>query len=342
MHSVSIRHLFFLVCTISMGGLLSGCSPSNENDPEYADEQWDEGSQFDGDPYVQQMLGDGWRHGTLKIELEIKQSGEEDISDPGTRLRGPTTGNTNWQGVLTASNEIRVLVQPDLSILVPTEGNDEVRRAALESKPFYVIDAEADDSSRGETHYKAYWHHREPESNQLIEITRHIEEQGAVTRLAVLDILPSLYGPGWEAQVAFNTETRHKRVETNIHIDAPEPITNNEEFDDSESFLFSLYPAPNTQGLNDYPYLDPEMPASFHESTTQGHLRTLALLHQQRDAPALSTMLVGLETKASKDQLVLSYHYVGDKRIPMWAGLEALAAKPDSGTFKITITLTAD
>src|SRR5690606_5867174 len=137
MHSVSIRHLFFLVCTISMGGLLSGCSPSNENDPEYADEQWDEGSQFDGDPYVQQMLGDGWRHGTLKIELEIKQSGEEDISDPGTRLRGPTTGNTNWQGVLTASNEIRVLVQPDLSILVPTEGNDEVRRAALESKPFY-------------------------------------------------------------------------------------------------------------------------------------------------------------------------------------------------------------
>lgn len=342
MHSVGTRHLLFLLCAISMSGLLSGCSPSDEGDAEYVDEQWEDDSQFDGDPYEQQMLSDGWRHGTLKVELEIKQGGEEDISDPGTRLRGPTTGSTNWQGSLTASNEIPVLVQSDLRVLVPTEGSDEVRRAALESKPFYVSDSNTDDSSVGETRYKAYWHHREPESNQLIEITRHIEEHGTVSGLRVDDMRPSLYGPGWEAQITFNTETRHKRVETNLHVDAPEPMSNNEEFDDSESFSFSLYPAPNTQGLNDYPYLDPEMPTSFHENLTQGHLRTLALLHQQRDAPVLSTMLAGLETKASKDQLVLSYHYSGDKRIPMWAGLEAMAAKPDSGTFKITITLTAD
>jgi hypothetical protein len=343
MHSVGIRHLLFLLFAISMGGLFSGCSPSDENEAEYADEQWENDSEFDGDPYEQQMLSEGWRHGTLKVELEISQGGEEDISDPGTRLRGPTTGNTNWQGSLTASNEVRVLVQPDLRILVPTEGSDEERRAALETDPFYEIgDADTNDRSVGETRYKAYWHHHEPESNQLIEITRHVEEQGTVTRLMVGNIRPSLYGPGWEAQIAFDTETRRKREETHLIVNTVEPMTVNEEVEDRESFSFLLYPVPNAQGLNDYPYLDPDMPVSFHESITEGHLHTLSLLHQLRDAPALTSMLIGLETKASKDQLILSYHYSGNKRIPMWAGLEGMAVKPDSGTFKITITLTAD
>jgi hypothetical protein len=343
MHSVGSRHFFFVLCAIFIGGLLSGCSPSDENDAAYVDEQWESDSQYDGDPYEQQKLSEGWRHGTLKVEVEISQGAEQDINDPGTRLRGPTTGSTNWQGSLTASNEIRVLVQPDLRVLVPTEGGDEERRAALETDPFYEIgDVYIDDGKVGETRYKAYWHHREPESNQLIESTRHIEEQGTVTRLVVDDIRPSLYGPGWEAQVAFNTETRRTRVETNLLVDAAAPVTNNEEFEDSESFSFLLYPTPNAQGLNDYPYLDPDMPASFHERITEGHLHTLSLLHQLRDAPALTSMLVGLETKASKDQLILSYHYSGNKRIPMWAGLEGMVAKPDNGTFKITITLTAN
>src|SRR5690606_934818 len=158
MHAVGIRHLLFLLCVISVGGLLSGCSPSEESEAEYADEYWeDDASQLDGDPYEQQMLSDGWRHGTLKVELEINQGAEKDISDPGTSLRGPTTGSTNWQGFITASSEIPVLVQPDLSIVIP-EGSEEVRRAALEAVPFYVSDANADDGEAGKIGYKAYWH----------------------------------------------------------------------------------------------------------------------------------------------------------------------------------------
>lgn len=342
MHSVGIRHLLFLLSVISMGVLLSACSPSDEDKAEYADEQWEDDSQFDGDPYEQQMLNEGWRHGTLRVEVEINQGGEEDINEPRTRLRGPTTGRTNWQGFLTASNEIRVLVKPDLRVLVPTEGSDEVRRAALESKPFYVSDSNTDDSGVGKNRFKDYWYHLEPESNQLIEFTRNVEEQGTVSRLMVEDIHPSLYGPGWEAHVVFKTETRRKLLETSLHFDTPEPMTNNEETDSSESLSFSLYPTPNAQGLNDYPYLDPDFPTSFQETVTQGHLKTLALLHQLRDMPVLSTTLVGLETKASKDQLLLSYHYSGDKRVPMWTALADMFAKPDIGTFKLTITLTAD
>lgn len=342
MHSVGSRHFFFVLCAIFIGGLLSGCSPSDENDAAYVDEQWESDSQYDGDPYEQQMLSEGWRHGTLKVEVEISQGAEQDINDPGTRLRGPTTGSTNWQGYLTASSEVRVLVQPDLRVLVPAEGSDEVRRAAFESKPFYVTDVYIEDGKVGETRYKAYWHHREPESNQLIESTRHIEEQGTVTRLVVDDIRPSLYGPGWEAQVVFDTETSRKHEETHFLVNAAEPMTVTEEVEDRESFSFLLYPAPNAQNLNNYPYLDPQLPPNLQKSITQGYLDTLALLHQLRDAPALTSMLVGLETKASKDQLILSYHYSGNKRIPMWAGLEGMVAKPDNGTFKITITLTAN
>src|SRR5690606_23602039 len=113
-------------------------------------------------------------------------------------------------------------------------------------------------------------------------------------------------------------------------------------FEKSQHYPILLFPTPNSHGLNDYPYLDPNMPASVNESITSAHLDTLGMLQQLNDAPALTTMLIGLESLASKDQLTLNYSYSGVKPVPFWVGLDGLVAKPSTNTLNIVIRLTAE
>lgn len=328
---------FYLACA---GGLLSACSPSEENEADYAEEQWEDEDLAEGDPYLQDKLNEGWRYGTLRVDFELHQQGENTVEQPATNLQGPSTTHIKWHTRITATREQRVLIQPDLSLPVPSDPDEALH--LLESKPFYVSDSLGSPHHQSDVSHTLSWHHLEPESNQMIEGTRQATEQGIVTDLIVEKLNPSLYGPGWEAMLSVTTETNRTSNFTSIPPNNGEPVTINETFEKSEHYPFLLFPTPNTHGLNDYPYLDPNMPASVNESITSAHLDTLAMLQQLNEAPALSTMRIGLESQASKDQLTLNYSYSGDKQVPFWAGLDGLVAKPSANTLNIVIRLTAE
>src|SRR5690606_41326753 len=101
-------------------------------------------------------------------------------------------------------------------------------------------------------------------------------------------------------------------------------------------------PTRNTHGLIDHPYPRPNLPASVNESITSANLDSLTRLQQRNEAPAWSTMRIGLESQPSEDQLTLNYSYSGDKQVPFWAGLDGLVAKPSTNTLNIVIRLTAE
>lgn len=338
-----LNRYVFIFQIIFASCVLSGCSPAGEDEPDYADEQWEEEELAEGDPYLQQHLDDGWRYGTLRVEFELHQRGEETIEQPAMRLRGPSTTSIKWQTHITATKEQPVLVLPDLNVTVPTDHADyKEAQFILESLPFYVSDSLEDGQLTSNIFHTLSWHHLEPESNQMIEGKRQVDEQGIISDLLVNRLNPSLYGPGWEAALDLATETHRISNFTGIPPDNAQPVTINEASDQSERYSFLLYPTPNTRGLNAYPYLDPEMPANFNEKITHGHLQTLAMLQQLHHAPALATMRAGVKSQATKDQLTLRYSYSGDKQIPYLAGEEGLTAKPDINTINIVITLTAD
>lgn len=312
--------------------LLGGCSPSpNQEEGEPAVEP------SGTDTYSQSLLDEGWRKGKLEIQFELVQAASttESTANGGQII-------SVWNTTINAHTTQDVLLVPDLRVLVPDSGTDDERRSAMESSP-YIIEEGAAPHVEGTVVNSLRFESKDPHANDYIDIVRTVNESGKVTDLSVINMHPSLYGKGHEVSLRLEYETQRATSLKAIAAQGGTPMEDNNTTTPQERIELSLFPAPNADGLNNYPYLESSLPDDLKASVTKQHQDFLAMLQQLMSdaAPVQFMMRAGLNTQADADKLVLEYNYSGSKQIPYMAGLEGFIGTPSPNTLKITISLTA-
>ncbi|PUA27145.1 MAG: hypothetical protein B0W54_20165 [Cellvibrio sp. 79] len=318
--------------------LLGGCSPSpapeTENNP---DSDAVAAEEADADSYSQSLLDEGWRKGNLEIRFELAQAANASES---TANGGQIT--SVWSTTITARTTQEVLVIPDLRVLVPDSGTDDERRSAMESSP-YIIEEGAEPTVEGTVTNSLRFESNDPNANDYIRLTRTVNENGKVSDLSLTNMHPSLYGKGHEVSLRLEYETQRETSLQAVAANGGLPLSDNNVSNPQERIELSLFPAPNADGLNNYPYIEESLPEDLQATVTKQHLDTLAMLQQLMSdaAPVQFMMRAGLVTYAESDKLVLEYNYSGNKQIPYMAGIEGFIGTPSPNTLKITISLTA-
>jgi hypothetical protein len=284
------------------------------------------------------MLANGWRWGTLKIQVHIHQAGSAVETSPSGKTE------SHWETAIQGESTQQVLVAPDLQILVPDEGDEESRHSAFKSEPYYVSETSAPANITGSVTNTLRWNNLSPNSNDFISLTRAMDETGEVIDLEVESMHPSLYGIGQEVRVRIGLGTHSITTETAQPANGGTPVVTTAEADEGPTFSFVLYPVPNPDTLNDYPFWDLDTPADLIEQERQGHRETLSLLNQiQAGAvPVMTDLRTGLRTTATKDTLELNYEYAGNKQVAFMMGLESFIGEPSPNVLRISITLSAD
>lgn len=316
--------------------LLVGCSPSPT--PEAENNSGSETvAETGADSYSQALLDEGWRKGKLEIHFELNQAAN--ATEP-TSNGGQIT--SNWTTTINAHTTQPVLVVPDLRVMVPESGSDDERRSAMESSP-YIIEDGVEPQVDGNVTNTLHFETDEPNANDYVHILRTVNETGKVTGLSINNMHPSLYGQGHEVDLQLEYETERSTSFRAVAANGGAPLDDNTTANPQERVELSLFPVPNTDGLNNYPYLEDSLPEELKAGITKQHLDTLAMLQQLMSdtAPVQFTMRAGLVTRAEADKLVLEYQYSGNKQIPYMAGLEGFIGTPSPNTLKITISLTA-
>ncbi|RYE52877.1 MAG: hypothetical protein EOP48_15520 [Sphingobacteriales bacterium] len=312
---------------------LFNCSPSA---PPEAEQETSKEEVSDVDDPDQLMLKDGWRYGSLKIEVEVQQVGH-------SHEKGKTEILSDWNTVVKAMSEEDVLVVEDFRAIVEKDPDPEQRLTALEFEPFYRSSSATEAKLSGSLTHKAHFALSDAESIDLLSSVRDAEQNGAVENLSIKSLHPSLFGKGYEASVELKLKGLRKVVETNKLRSAAEPIVTSEEKEVVETLSFLLFPVPNKGELNDYSYIPELAPEEMKERLKTHNLETLSLLNQLHadTLPAQSQMRAGMLTVATKDELKLAYEYNGEKQLPFIASLESLVGKASPNLLRITITLKA-
>lgn len=317
--------------------LLGGCSPSpapeaeNNTDSDIATEE------AGADLYSQSLLDEGWRKGTLEIQFDLAQAANaSELTANGGQI------TSAWNTTITAHTTQEVLVVPDLRVLVPDSGSDDERRSAMESSP-YIIEEGAEPKIEGTVTNSLRFESNDPNANDYIRLTRTVNENGKVTDLSLTNMHPSLYGKGHEVSLRLEYETQRETSLQAIAANGGLPLSDNNTSNPQERIELSLFPVPNADGLNNYPYLEESLPEELKAIVTKQHLDTLTMLQQLTSdaAPIQFMMRTGLVTHAEANKLVLEYNYSGNKQIPYMAGIEGFIGTPSPNSLKITISLTA-
>ena len=102
-----------------------------------------------------------------------------------------------------------------------------------------------------------------------------------------------------------------------------------------------LYPVPNKDKLNDYPYLPDMANEELKTELNKQQVELLSLINQlyADSFPVQSQIRAGMLTEATKDVLTLTYEYTGEKQLVFIASMESLAAKISPNLLRIKITL---
>ena len=227
--------------------LLGGCSPSptsETGDNTESDIATEEGGT---DSYSQSLLDEGWRQGNLEIRFELAQAANASES---TANSGKVT--SVWSTAITAHTTQDVLVVPDLRVLVPNSGSDDERRSAMESSP-YIIEEGAEPKIDGTVTNTLRFESVDPDANDYVRITRTVNETGKVTDLSLTNMHPSLYGRGHEVSLRLEYETQRETTFQAVAANGGTPMADNNTTNPQERIELSLFPAPNADGLNNYP-----------------------------------------------------------------------------------------
>lgn len=323
--------------------LLAACSPAPEtgNDTE-GDEYHTEDLESTSEELAwmpdQDMLANGWRLGTLTIKLRIHQKGDA--------IETTATNKTesSWETAINAESTQKVLVGPDLRVLVPDDEDEEGRRSAFKSEPYYISEALAPAVVSGSVTNQLRWNNLSPNANDFISMTRVLDETGEVVEFAIERMSPSLYGKGYEATVRLVLGTRKQMIETAQPANNAVPVVTRSDNEEGLTLSFLLFPVPNANTLNDFPFWESDTPADIVERQRREHLETLGLLNQiQAGAvPALTELRTGMVTSATKDKLQLTYEYSGNKQPAFMIGIESFVGNPSENVLKIAIDLTAE
>jgi hypothetical protein len=317
-----------------LGLSLAHCSPSDKGKEESTSEQADASTNADGDEANERenlMRQDGYRPGTLVIEVDMQQKGQGDENGM----------KTNWETNIQAKSVNKVWVVKDLRPFVSEEPDSDLRKNAIDYEPFSWWEGADDGVLSGNLTHAASF---AMETNDSASIKRAATETGTVRNLHLQSLKPSLYGKGYDASITLEIDGKRQLNSTMSSKDLPQPMVENTNTDVSEKFDYILFPAPNADGkLNDYPYVPALVGDELKAQITQRHMETMDLLKQAAadSFPVQNTLRAGAVSEATKDQLIITYEYSGEKQLPFIISLDSFAGKASPNLLKIKITLKA-
>lgn len=324
---------------VLLGLGLTHCSPSpDKNKAEETTTEQTEANTADagGDDAKERdelMRKDGYRPGTLVVEVEMQQKGQ-----------GAEGGMTsNWETTIQAKSVSKVWIVKDLRPFVSEEPDAEQRKNAIDYEPFSWWSGADDSVMTGSLTHAASF--TMEDSSSSTNVKRAVTETGTIKYLHLQSLKPSLYGKGYDASITLEIDGKRKLNSTMSSKDTPQPIVENKDEEVNEKFDYMLFPAPNADGkLNDYLYVPPLVGDELKEQITKRHMETMDILKQAAadSFPAQSTLRAGAKTEATKDQLTVTYEYTGEKQLPFIISLESMGGKSSPNLLRIKITLKVD
>ncbi len=325
------QFLFGSVCLILM---LSHCSPSHENKDAELQTTTAPSEQAAADDSTHAMLKEGWRKGVLTIDVEINQKGQGES-------KGKQEMVADWLTTMKVTSEQQVLVVKDLRIFVSQIPSSEELKDVMDFEPYSLLEEEA--KVTGSISHSATFSLLDPESIDLVKATKAAEASGVIERVHLGSLHPSLFGKGYEASLEIDLKMQRKYTEM-LYPPKAEPVVTKEDKEVVETLAWYLHPAPNSEKLNDYPYIPEGVPAELKESIVKQKMEMLSTLQQiHADTfPVQSKMRAGMLTVATKDDLTLTYEYAGDKQLSFFPSIESLSGKSSPNQLKIKITLKAN
>lgn len=320
-----------------LGLSLAHCSPSPDKSTaeDTATEQAEANAGDSGDEAKEReklMRQDGYRPGTLVVEVDMQQKGQGDENGM----------KANWETTVQAKSVSKVWIVKDLRPFVSEEPDGDLRKKAIDYEPFSWWEGADDGVMSGSlTHAAA----SSLESNDSTSMKRAVTETGSIRSLHLQSLKPSLYGKGYEASITLEIEGKRQLNSTISSKELPQPMVENTNTDVNEKFDFMLFPAPNADGkLNDYPYVPALVGDELKAEITKHHMETMDLLKQAvaDSLPIQNTLRAGAESEATKDQLTVTYEYTGDKQLPFILSLDSLVGKSSPNLLRIKVTLKTD
>lgn len=328
-----LRPLHIAGLSVLLACTLMGCSPSSNDEQSTSDENTYQDSQTQTDDSQQddQQIEAGWRKGKLHIEISIEQKGGDDQSSDGTKMVSQA------KSTLIAISDEDVLVVDDLRPYVSAGPLADTN--VMDYEPFRAVDMDKNWITSSQVHYQADY----SLISDDISSTKTGEYTAKVTRIYLQGLHPSLFGPGYEADLRISTEGQLKTHEVISGTGQP-PIANNEDKASSEDLDFYLHPVPNADKLNDYDYLPAMTPQELKETMEKHNLETLGILNElyKDSLPVQTAIRAGAVSKATKDSLTINWEYTGTKEVGLavMTGVPAAAVKDNQ--MKISIQLTAN
>ncbi|VUD64285.1 hypothetical protein TDB9533_03282 [Thalassocella blandensis] len=332
---------------IGFGSILSvltftGCGESPQDDTDYADDAAYQDSYDEGyDDEAPNPSEDGWRKGMLQVQFTLKQ-GASFVNEEVNPQTGGVKKKTkiNWHYELQASAEQNVWVMEDLSIIMP-DGSEETRFEFLSSSPYF---SEEEPKVSGTLAYQLHHSVDSPLAVDYISMEKDITGEAKVEKLDVEQLVPSLFGAGYELDMVLGFEYTQKGQTVFVSKNGTKS-TLDESGGDWLNHKFIFYPVPNEDGLNDYPYLFEYEDAGqeTRDAVTQHKLETLNNLKNiaAGNVDFIMQQHVGAVTEQSKDRLTMTYTFEGKKLLPFLPNIDSLGATPDSNELTIQLTLQA-
>lgn len=315
---------------------LAHCSPSpDKTKAEDTATEQTQANAGDGDEAKEReklMRQDGYRPGTLVVEVDMQQKGQGDENGM----------KANWETTIQAKSVSKVWIVKDLRPFVSEEPDSDLRAKAIDYEPFSWWEGADDGVVTGSlTHAAA----STMEANDSTSMKRAVTETGTIRSLHVQSLKPSLYGKGYDASINLEIDAKRKLNSTISSKELPQPMVENTDTEVNEKFDYILFPAPNADGkLNDYPYVPPLVGDELKADITKHHMETMDVLKQAAadSFPVQNTLRAGAKSDATKDQLTITYEYTGEKQLPFIISLDSFIGKSSPNLLRIKVTLKAD
>lgn len=312
-------HQFKSILLLSLFVFIASCSPSEKSNesPQATDEA---STQEAEDP----ITDDGWRKGTLHIEVDITQSGDQKDS----------AIDSNWATEIKAVSEEKVMLAPDLRPFVntpPIQVED-----VTQYEPFRLIDPNADTIKSSQASHTAKWI-VSSDGNKLENLG---DFTGKVSRVYLQSLHPSLFGKGYEAYLKINLDGT---IKTSSIMSGTASANEQSEKETTQEIVFVLHPVPQDK-LNDYPYLPAAMDEEMRKHVVQQNIELLDLLKQTYadSLPVQGDIRAGMKSEATQDKLTMTYEYTGTKQVGYAAMLGVNAGLAKINKISIKMILEAD
>lgn len=275
---------------------------------------------------------EGYRPGVLSVSVQLEQ-----VSD-----WGDDTGQSRQRKLklsLEASEKVWVL--PDLSVMVPEEGSDDLKKQSLQTEPF--VHKGAAPRMKSLIYYAEDDVSANPDSDDATEIRRSLKVSAQASQVRVLNLYPSLFGKGYELELylKLDGETFTRTTTTDSKGNRRTVTDNDGPFNDV--IRFALYPPLTSGGLMPYRLLDaPDGKAEpITESELTQQLQRLLAIARIKPVQARGP-LVGAVSMRSKDSLVVRYQKSGALAPLVLAGTQpGNSARPRTNQLIIEVSVKA-